>query len=104
MKMSLTAPTDLMTTASVPLAETVEVHSAGSIRARRLVDCAPIDPLWTAKESASFLQMSLATFWRRVQDGTIPPAVRLGGSYVRWPKSEIVAFLERAKADRFPSE
>ena len=57
------------------------------------------DPLLTARESAGFLQISIPTFWRRVADGTVPKAVRLGG-LSRWPQSEIAGVIERAKANR----
>lgn len=58
-----------------------------------------IDPLLTARECATFLQISIPTFWRRVADGTIPKPVKLGG-LSRWPRSEIVAVVEKAKAMR----
>ena len=45
------------------------------------------------------LGCSKATFWRRVADGTIPRAVKIGGMS-RWPQSEIVAVIEQAKAQR----
>lgn len=58
------------------------------------------DPLWTAKESAAFLGLSLPTFWRRVADRTFPPPVKLG-NLSRWPRSEIIAAIEKAKAARY---
>lgn len=58
-----------------------------------------IDPLLVAREGAAILQISEPTFWRRVKDGTIPKAVKLGG-LSRWPKSEILAVIEKAKAAR----
>ena len=58
-----------------------------------------IDPLLTAREGADLLQISVPTFWRWVANGTLPKAVKLGGMS-RWPKSEILAFVERAKAER----
>jgi predicted DNA-binding transcriptional regulator AlpA len=57
------------------------------------------DPLLVARESAKILQISVPTFWRRVADGTIPKAVKLGG-LSRWPQSEILAVIEDAKAAR----
>jgi predicted DNA-binding transcriptional regulator AlpA len=45
------------------------------------------------------LGCSKATFWRRVADGTIPRPVKIGGMS-RWPHSEIVAVIDRAKARR----
>ncbi|MDX0911862.1 helix-turn-helix transcriptional regulator [Sinorhizobium medicae] len=58
-----------------------------------------IDPLLTARESASVLRISIPTFWRRVADGTVPRPVKLGG-LSRWPRSEINAVIERAKSSR----
>ena len=57
------------------------------------------DPLLIAREGAAILQISVPTFWRRVADGTIPKPVKLGG-LSRWPKSEILAVIETAKAAR----
>lgn len=68
-------------------------------RRDKSADRAPIDPLLTVRESAAYLQISIPTFWRRVADGTIPKPVKLGG-LSRWPKSEIVAVIEDAKARR----
>jgi predicted DNA-binding transcriptional regulator AlpA len=58
-----------------------------------------IDPLLTAREAAIILQISIPTYWRRVADGTVPKPVKLGG-LSRWPKSEILAVIEKAKAAR----
>lgn len=55
-----------------------------------------IDPLLTARESAALLRVSLPTFWRRVADGTIPRAIKLG-CVSRWPQSEIVGVIAKAK-------
>lgn len=57
------------------------------------------DPLLTARESAAYLQVSIPTFWRRVADGTVPRPVKIG-ALSRWPRSEIVAVIENAKAQR----
>jgi predicted DNA-binding transcriptional regulator AlpA len=57
------------------------------------------DPLMTARESAAYLQVSIPTFWRRVADGTVPKPVKIG-TLSRWPRSEIVAVIENAKARR----
>jgi predicted DNA-binding transcriptional regulator AlpA len=50
-------------------------------------------------EAATLLACSKATFWRRVSDGTIPRPLKIGGMS-RWPRSEILAVIERAKAQR----
>ncbi len=60
------------------------------------------DPLLTAREGAAFLQISIPTFWRRVADGTVPKPVKIG-SLSRWPRTEIVAVIENAKAQRHAS-
>ncbi|WP_208180025.1 DNA-binding protein [Sinorhizobium medicae] len=57
------------------------------------------DPLLTAREGAKVLQVSIPTFWRRVADGTVPKPVKIG-ALSRWPRSEIVAVIEQAKAAR----
>jgi excisionase family DNA binding protein len=59
-----------------------------------------IDPLLTDKEVAQLLGgVSRPTVWRHAADGTIPKPVKIGG-LSRWPRSEILAVVERAKAAR----
>ena len=58
-----------------------------------------LDPLLTAREGAAELQISEPTWWRWVANGTLPKPVKLGG-LSRWPKSEILAVIETAKAAR----
>jgi predicted DNA-binding transcriptional regulator AlpA len=50
-------------------------------------------------EAAALLACSKATFWRRVSDGTIPRPLKIGGMS-RWPRSDIMAVIDRAKAQR----
>ncbi|MFN4061222.1 MAG: helix-turn-helix transcriptional regulator [Paracoccus hibiscisoli] len=57
------------------------------------------DPLLKDREAAPVLGISVPTFWRRVADGTIPKPVKLG-NLSRWPLSEILAVIDRAKAAR----
>jgi len=57
------------------------------------------DPLLTAREGAATLQISEPTWWRWVANGTLPRAVKLGGMS-RWPRSEVLAVIENAKAKR----
>lgn len=57
------------------------------------------DPLLTAREGSAELQISEPTFWRWVANGILPKPVKLGGMS-RWPRSELLAVIERAKADR----
>ena len=58
-----------------------------------------VDPLIRDSEAARMLGCSKATFWRRVADHTIPRPVKIGGMS-RWPRSEISAVIEQAKAER----
>ncbi len=60
---------------------------------------APTDQLVSVRQGAEILQVSVPTFWRRVSDGTIPKPIKVGG-LSRWPKSEILEVIERAKAAR----
>jgi predicted DNA-binding transcriptional regulator AlpA len=57
------------------------------------------DPMLTAPDCASLLGMSVTTFWRWIANGRAPKPVKLG-KLSRWPKSEILALIERAKAAR----
>jgi predicted DNA-binding transcriptional regulator AlpA len=50
-------------------------------------------------DAAGILGCSKSTFWRRVEDGTIPRPIKIGGTS-RWPTSEILAVIEQAKAKR----
>jgi predicted DNA-binding transcriptional regulator AlpA len=55
--------------------------------------------LVTAKKAASSLDISMATFWRRVADGTLPKPIKIGG-LSRWIPCELAAVIERAKENR----
>lgn len=57
------------------------------------------DPLLTAREGAAELQISVPTFWRWAANGTLPKPVKLG-NMSRWPRSELIEFVEKAKAKR----
>jgi len=78
--------------------ETLHHLVVGHVARRATVEAA-VDPLLTVKEAASVLGVSRVTFWRRVKDGTIPQAIAIGGLR-RWPRSEILNVIERAKAQR----
>lgn len=58
-------------------------------------------PLVTAAKAAKRLDISMATFWRRVSDGTLPKPIKIGG-LSRWIRSELDAVIETAKARREP--
>ena len=60
---------------------------------------AQIDPLLTVREGSALLGTSVPTFWRWVANGILPRPVKLGGMS-RWPQSELLAFIEAAKAQR----
>jgi predicted DNA-binding transcriptional regulator AlpA len=57
------------------------------------------DALLTDKDVAKMLCASVATVWRRVQDGTLKRPIKIG-ALSRFPQSDIVAFIERAKTGR----
>ena len=57
------------------------------------------DPLIRDAEGAAMLGCSKATFWRRVSDGTIPPAIKIGGMS-RWRLSDIEFVIAKAEAVR----
>ena len=57
------------------------------------------DPLLTDKEAAKLLNVSVASLWRRVQDQSIKRPIKIG-MLSRFPQSDIVAFIERAKTSR----
>lgn len=58
-----------------------------------------IDTLLNARESAKILGISVPTFWRRVADGTVPSAIKIG-NLSKWQRSDIVGVIEKAKAQR----
>lgn len=58
------------------------------------------DPLLNSREAALVLEISEPTFWRRVKDKTVPRPIKLGGMS-RWPRSEILAVIDRLKAARY---
>jgi predicted DNA-binding transcriptional regulator AlpA len=57
------------------------------------------DPLIRDREGAAMIGASVSTWWRRVADGTIPPAIKIGGMS-RWRLSDIEAVIAKAEADR----
>lgn len=57
------------------------------------------DPLIRDSEGAAIMSCSKATWWRRVADGTIPPAIKIGGMS-RWRLSDIEAVIAKAEAER----
>ncbi len=61
------------------------------------------DPLIRDHEGAAMMGCSKATFWRRVSDGTILPAIKIGGMS-RWRRSDIEAVISRAEENRAQSQ
>lgn len=57
------------------------------------------EKLLTARESAAALDMSVPTFYRLLKEGRLPSPIRIG-SHPRWPVSEIIAVIEKAKEAR----
>ena len=57
------------------------------------------DPLLTDKECCAILGIAKPTFHKCVARGLIPRPVKLG-HLSRWPRSEIIAVIENAKAAR----
>ena len=55
--------------------------------------------LLDVKAVAALFQSSPATIWRRVNDGTMPTPIRIGGM-TRWARDEIDAMIELAKRGR----
>ncbi|TCP41351.1 helix-turn-helix transcriptional regulator [Rhodovulum marinum] len=50
-------------------------------------------------EGAALLGCSKATWWRRVADGTLPPAIKIGGMS-RWKLSDVLEVIDRASEQR----
>ena len=57
------------------------------------------DPLMTDKEGAALLGVSVPAWHKWVRAGRIPKPIKLGW-LSRWPRSEIVAVIDKAKAAR----
>ncbi|MDB5601180.1 MAG: AlpA family transcriptional regulator [Xanthobacteraceae bacterium] len=57
------------------------------------------DPLLAADECCKILGCSKPTFWRWVSLNFMPKPVKLG-RFSRWPRSEILDAIEKAKAAR----
>ena len=55
--------------------------------------------LLSAQETATMLGMSVATVWRRTNDGTLPQPVRIGG-VTRWVRDELIEVISAAQAKR----
>lgn len=57
------------------------------------------DKLLNVKQVASTLGVSVPTVWRHVANGKLPAPCKVGGAS-RWLESELVAEIERMKAER----
>jgi predicted DNA-binding transcriptional regulator AlpA len=58
------------------------------------LDGVPRSLLLSDRAAAELLDVSRATFWRRVSDGTLPQPVKLGGA-TRWRRDDLLAALDR---------
>ena len=58
-----------------------------------------VERLLTVKEAAEALTVSVPTFYRLLEKGSIPRPVRIG-THPRWPESEILGVIEAAKQNR----
>jgi predicted DNA-binding transcriptional regulator AlpA len=59
----------------------------------------PVDILLTDRESAALLRCGVSDVPRWVAKRIVKPPIKLGGTS-RWPRSEILAVIEAAKAER----
>ena len=48
----------------------------------------------TDRSGAAMLAISRATWWRRVQDGTLPKSVKIGGA-TRWRRADVLTAIAR---------
>lgn len=55
--------------------------------------------LLSARDAAKMLGVSVATVWRRVNDGTLPEPIRFGG-VTRWVREELIEVISTAQARR----
>lgn len=55
-----------------------------------------IDPLLKAGEVGDMLRISIPSLYRRIDDGTIPPPIKLG-HLSRWSRADIIAALATAR-------
>lgn len=55
--------------------------------------------LLTVQETATLLGLSVASVWRRVNDGTLPRPIRIGGA-TRWVRDELIEAISAAQAKR----
>ncbi len=60
---------------------------------------ADFETLLDIKQSSAALGVSVATFQRRVADGTFPKPIKIG-HLTRWPKAELIQAIESIKASR----
>ena len=70
-------------------------QASTSVTANTVLD----DPLMTAREGAALIGVSVPAWHKWVRLGRLPKPVKLGW-LARWPRSEIIAVIEKAKAAR----
>lgn len=57
------------------------------------------DQLLSCRDGAKLLNISQPTWWRRVQDGTLPAPIKIG-RLSRWRRSDIEHAIDKAAAHR----
>lgn len=78
----------------------VEVNETNAFRGDgKVSELLVKDPLIRDSDGALMMGCSKATFWRRVADGTVPAAIKIGGTS-RWRLSDIEAVIAKAEAER----
>jgi predicted DNA-binding transcriptional regulator AlpA len=59
----------------------------------------PDEPLWDVRDVSRQNKCAVATTWRHVKQGLLPPPIKIGG-LTRWVPSEVRAAQARAMAAR----
>lgn len=67
--------------------DVIQRHSIVDVAVQRLI---------RDTDGAQLLGCSKATWWRRVGDGTLPPAIKIGGMS-RWKLSDVLAVIEQLR-------
>lgn len=68
--------------------------------ARSINVSAALDPLFDRGDLCRFLKISRSTSYEWQDKGFLPKGLRIGPAVVRWRRSDLEAFLQRAAADR----
>jgi predicted DNA-binding transcriptional regulator AlpA len=82
----------MFTNTSKTQASTASIHPISDALVKQ-------DPLIRDADGAFMMGCSKATFWRRVADGTVPAAIKIGGMS-RWRLSDIQNVILKAESER----